>query len=237
MKLGQEWNRHEHIVTQCYKDLEEIGYPKTYGGIGFTAFDTVAVWLRGQRGTMFDMYRNPDKLLKAIELCNVMQTQLSIIQCQVSGNPRVVLFVYRGADGFLNDEQFRKFFWPALLQEIEGILEAGFLPMPFFEGDWTSRLKYFSDLPKQKFPIHFDRIDRQQAKKFLDGNYCFWGNIPASLMEHGTQQEVQADVKELIDTFAGNGGLIIDGALTDDAKPENVQAMVNAVHKYGRLNR
>ena len=43
------------------------------------------------------------------------------------------------------------------------------------------------------------------------------------------------DLKELIDMFAGKGGLIIDsaGAITDNAKPENVVAMVAATHKFG----
>ena len=235
VKVGQEWNRHEHAVSKCYGALEQMGYPKTYGSVGFTAFDTVAIWLRGHRGTMLDMYRNPDKLLAAIEICNAMQTQLSIIQCQVSGNPRVSLFVYRGADGFMSDAQFEKFFWPSLRAEIDTILAAGLTPMPFFEGDFTPRLKYIAELPKGKVPIHFDRVDRDQARRFLAGRNCFWGNIPVSLMEHGTPQQVQDDVKRLIDAFGADCGLIIDsaGAITDDAKPENVAAMVEAVHKYG----
>jgi len=46
----------------------------------------------------------------------------------------------------------------------------------------------------------------------------------------GTPQQVTDDVKELIDTFADNGGLIIDSTLgiPDEAKYENVQAMTEA---------
>lgn len=236
LELGKEWNRHAEVVGAAYEELEEKGYPKSYGSIGFAAFDTVGIWLRGNKGTMIDMYRNPDKLLAAIDICNVQQTQLSIVQCQISGNPRVSLFVYRGADGFMNDEQFEKFFWPSFKQQVDDILAAGFMPMLFFEGDWTSRLKYIAQLPKGKFPLHFDRIDRKATAEALGDDYCFWGNIPVSIMEHGTPEDVEADVKELIDLFAGNGGLIIDsaGAITDHSKPENVATMVEAVHKYGK---
>jgi len=235
-KLGEEWNRHAGVVAGCYAELENLGYPKSYGSVGFTAFDTVSIWLRGIKGTMIDMYRNPDKLLAAIDICAEQQTQLSIIQCQISGNPRVSLFVYRGADGFMNEDQFEKFFWPSFVKQMDDILEAGFMPMPFFEGDWSGRLSYIKQLPKGKFPLHFDRIDREAAAKELGDDFCFWGNIPVSLMEHGTPKDVEDDVKELINLFAGNGGLIIDsaGCLTDHTKPENLVAMIKAAHKYGK---
>ncbi len=39
----------------------------------------------------------------------------------------------------------------------------------------------------------------------------------------------------IIDTFAGNGGLIVDSSmgLPDEAKPENVQALIETVFTYG----
>ena len=67
--------------------------------------------------------------------------------------------------------------------------------------------------------------------RFLQGT----GNVPSTLLITGTPQKVREDVIDLIDTFAGTGGLIIDGAMTipDEAKPENVDAMVATVLDYG----
>jgi uroporphyrinogen-III decarboxylase len=64
---------------------------------------------------------------------------------------------------------------------------------------------------------------------------CFWGNVSASLMCTGTPQEVKDDVKELIDIFGDNGGLIIDSTMgiPDESRPGNVQALTDAVHEYG----
>jgi hypothetical protein len=235
VKVGQEWNRHAAASGACYAELEALGYPKSYGSVAFTGFDTVSLWLRGNRGTMLDMYRQPDKLLAATEICSAMQTQLAIIQCQISGNPRVSLFVYRGAEGFMSDAQFERFFWPTLRAQVQAILEAGCVPMLFLEGDFTPRLKYIAELPRGQVPLHFDRVDRARARQFLAGRNCFWGNIPVSIMEHGTPQQVEEDVRQLIDLFAADCGLIVDsaGCITDDARAENVQAMVEAVHKYG----
>jgi len=51
----------------------------------------------------------------------------------------------------------------------------------------------------------------------------------------GTSQEVKDDVKELIDIFGDNGGLIIDSTMgiPDESRPENVQALTDAVHESG----
>jgi len=107
-------------------------------------------------------------------------------------------------------------------------------PIPLFEGDYTPRLEYLTELPPGKVAGHFDHVDRKKAKKLLGDVMCFWGNVPASLMVAGTPQQVKDDVKELIDIFGDNGGLIIDSTmgLPDESRPENVQALTDAVHKY-----
>ena len=51
-----------------------------------------------------------------------------------------------------------------------------------------------------------------------------------------TQDQVKADVKELIEIFADNGGLIVDASTTGpppESIPENVSAMTDAVFEYG----
>ena len=54
-------------------------------------------------------------------------------------------------------------------------------------------------------------------------------------MVTGTADQVKDDIKQLIDTFGDTGGLIIDAssAIPDEAKPENVTAMLEAVFDYG----
>jgi len=82
-------------------------------------------------------------------------------------------------------------------------------------------------------PIHYDRIDRQQALEIMGDRQCFWGGISSALLSTGTPEQVKEDVRELIDLFGPQGGLIVDGSvgIPDEAKPENVQAMVEAVRE------
>jgi len=69
----------------------------------------------------------------------------------------------------------------------------------------------------------------------LGDRMCLWGNIPSSLLCTGTPEQVKNDVKELIDMFDENGGLIVDSipGIPDEARLENVRVFVDAVHEYG----
>jgi uroporphyrinogen-III decarboxylase len=135
----------------------------------------------------------------------------------------------------MSKKQFEKFYWPSFRSLLLGLVDAGLTPIALFEGDYTSRLEFLQEFPAGKIVGHFDRIDRKKAKKLIGDVMCFWGNIPASLMVSGTPQQVKDDVKELIDIFGDNGGLIIDSinGFPDESKPENVQAVTEAAHEFG----
>ena len=136
----------------------------------------------------------------------------------------------------MSNEQFAEFYWPSLKQVILALIDAGLTPMPFFEGDYTSRLEFLAELPPGKVLGHFDIIDKQKAKEIIGDVICFWGNVPAQMLVTGTPEQVKDYVKELIDIFGDNGGLIVDGAVDGvppESKPENVEAMTQAVFEYG----
>ena len=160
---------------------------------------------------------------------------VSTMLAKQTGINGVFIPMHRGADGFMSDKQFAKFYWPSLKALFLGVIDAGLTPIPLFEGNYTSRLELLKELPPGKVVGHFDKVDRKKAKKLIGDVMCFWGNVPASMMIAGTPQQVKDDVKELIDIFGGNGGLIIDSTvgIPDEARPENVQALTDAVHEFG----
>ena len=235
LKLGQEVTAYNAALSNYTLEMAELGYPFAFSAGARSPFDYLSDFLRGLKGSSLDMYRVPDKLLKAVELLTPVSYQTGIMGAQRSGNPRVFLTLHRGAGGFMSDEQFAKFYWPGLKNVLLALVDAGLTPMPFFEGDYTPRLEYLAELPKGKIVGHFDVIDRQKAKKIIGDTMCFWGNVPAHKLIIGTPEQVKDDVKELIDTFADNGGLIVDASvgIPDEAKPENVAAMIETVFEYG----
>jgi len=218
------------------QEMKDLGYPPTWGAALMPAFDVVSDTFRSLRGSTLDMYRQPDALLAAIAVMQEATIGLLHAAYAVTGIPRQFIPMHKGAGGFMSDEQFGRFYWPTFKALIEECVAAGITPMPLFEGDYTPRLEFLAELPPGKVAAHFDRIDRKKFKEVCGDVLCFWGNVPSSLLVTGTPQQVKDDVKELIDLF-GETGLILDGpgGIPDQARPENVQALAEAVEEYGSL--
>jgi len=234
-KLGEASIASMQAEADYVTEVEELGYPVSYGANFTPPFDLVADFLRGLRGTMVDMYRVPDKLLAAVELYVEPQIEAAIAWAKAVGNPRVFFWLHKGAAGFMSDEHFQKFYWPSMRKVVLALVEAGLTPILHVQGDYTPRLPHLAELPKGKVPIHYDRVDRQKAQKIMGDRQCFWGDVSSALLSTGSTEQVRDDIKELIDIFAPHGGLIVDGSvgIPDEAKPDNIEAMVEAVHRYG----
>jgi hypothetical protein len=214
--------------------LATFGFPNILGGFTKAPFDVVGDTLRGTKGIMLDIYRQPDKLIQAMEALVPLMIRLGIANSQQTGNPLIFIPLHKGADGFLSDEQFKKFYWPTLKEVILGLIEGGCVPFPAAEGGYTSRLKVVQDLPKGKTVWMIDQTDMKDAKETLGKNACLFGNVPSALLNLGTPQEVKDYVKKVIDDAGKGGGLIVaNGAFFDEAKAENVKAMVDAAKEFG----
>ncbi|NQS92315.1 MAG: hypothetical protein HQ574_07890 [Chloroflexi bacterium] len=234
-EFGEQWAAFNVHFEQYESELTAAGYPMTYGGLGFPPFDVLSVFLRGMRGSLTDMIRRPEQVLAAVDFLTERETSMLIAQAEMLNNPRVAIFAYRGTDKFMSQDQFEKFYWPSLRKMIIALVDSGLTPVPYFEDDYTSRLPYLLDLPKGKVPIHYEKVDRKKAREIVGDHNSFWGDIPASLLALGTPEDVQNNVRELIDIFGDTNGLIIDGAveIPDEAKPENIEAVFEAIDLYG----
>ncbi|MFL7871327.1 MAG: uroporphyrinogen decarboxylase family protein, partial [Anaerolineales bacterium] len=115
-----------------------------------------------------------------------------------------------------------------------GLIDNGCIPFPAAEGYWNTRMEVMQDIPKGKTLWMIDQSDMAKVKQTLGQNACLFGNVPSSKLSLGTPQEVEDYVKNLIDTVGQDGGLVIgNGAFFDEAKPENVKAMIDTAKKYG----
>jgi hypothetical protein len=235
LALADEFEAYGAITRQYIESMASLGYPLPWGGITVPAFDCVSDFVRGMQGSMLDLYRHPKKMLSLVEMYTPHTIESGIGMANHAGHKGVYIPMHRGAAGFMSDAQFEEFYWPCLKDLFMGLADAGYTPMPLFEGDYTPRLDYLAQLPPGMIVGHFDKVDRKMAKEKIGDVMCFWGNVPPSLLCTGTPQDVKDDVKELIDIFGDNGGLIIDcsNGIPDEAKPENVQAMTEAVMEYG----
>jgi uroporphyrinogen decarboxylase len=85
-------------------------------------------------------------------------------------------------------------------------------------------------------PIQPDCMDIAQVKEQVAGQICLIGNIDCrALLCDGSEEEVEAVVKETIEIAAPGGGymLMSSNSIHAGVRPENYIAMVRAGHKYG----
>ncbi|MGD9116074.1 MAG: uroporphyrinogen decarboxylase family protein [Dehalococcoidia bacterium] len=210
------------------------GFPVIASGFTKAPFDFVGDTLRGTRGVMLDMYRCPDKLQEAMDRITPLMIKMGVGTAMMNKHPIIFIPLHKGADGFLSDEQFKKFYWPTFRKVMLGLIEQGVVPMPAAEGSWTTRLEVMSDLPKGKTLWMIDNSDIFKAKKTLGKVACLFGNVQSDLLVLGTPQQVKDYVKKIIDECAPGGGFIVsNGAFFDQAKAENVKAMIEFGKEYG----
>ncbi|MFC2038218.1 uroporphyrinogen decarboxylase family protein [Chloroflexota bacterium] len=237
LKIGQAQSKAVAITADFSEEMAGLGFPEAShgGGAGGAPFDTISDFYRGMRGAMTDMFRCPDKLLA---LCDwILKRRLTAARSaspSKRGNPRrVFTALHRGAEGFMSREQFEKFYWPGLKQALLCTIEMDIVPIIFCEGHLDDRLEYFLELPKGKAVCLFEQTDMVRAKDVLKDHICIAGNVPSSLLQVGSPQDVEEYCADLIKVCGKGGGFILSaGSSIDEAKPANIKAMVEAPKKY-----
>jgi len=190
--------------------------------------------LRGSKGGMLDMFRHKDKLLETIDKARLLLNTNVVEGAKLVGCPYVFIPLHWGLDGFMSPDQFNEFYWPSLRQTIHDLIDAEMTPVILWEGDCTTRLEFIGDIPPGKAIYWFERTDLHTTKDVLGDVVCLRGNVPPSLLNTGTVDEVNAYCKDLIEYVGKGGGFILDGAasITDEAPIENIVAMAESVRKY-----
>jgi uroporphyrinogen-III decarboxylase len=202
------------------------------GALTVVPFDVISDFLRGMRGAMIDMFQVPDKLIAAMEKFYPLLLGAAVQGATISGNKHVFIALHRGSDGFMSMKQFEKFYWPYLKQMICDLIDAGLTPMPVFEGIYEQRLDYLRELPAGKIIGHFDRSNLQMLQNKLGDVMCVAAGMPVSLLQTGTVETVRQQTKKAIEIFEGKGLIMASSTVLDEAKPELLQAWVDATREF-----
>lgn len=224
-------------ISKFENEVRNRGYVSGAGGMSGAPFDVLGDTLRGTHAIMMDMYRRPDKILQAVERLVPIMIKRGVKAATASGNPLVTLPLHKGADSFMSDAQFQRFYWPTLKKVILGLIEEGCVPMPFAEGSYNLRLKYLAELPPGRTAWFFDQTDMVKAKEAIGDRICMIGNIPSSLMISAEPRKVEEYCQHLIEKVGKGGGFIMaTGTALDEAKPENLRAMIEYTKKHGKYS-
>jgi hypothetical protein len=225
----------DYLAAYRRKMEERFGIPVAYAGSAFAPFDMIGDTMRGTEGILTDMLERPDELLELVDTVTDIAIEDQIRKSKPTGRPWVWFWLHKGADEFMSDRQYARFYWPSLRRYALALVEAGLTPVLYCEGRYASRLKRLRDVPRGKVVYDFELTDMAEAKRELGDVACIAGNVPNTMLSHGRRQEVVDCVKKLIDDCAAGGGFMIDtAALVDDANPENLAAMFETAETYGR---
>jgi uroporphyrinogen-III decarboxylase len=233
--VGKELAEWTKVIARFSKWAAENGFPAArMGGLAKAPFDTLGDTLRGTKGIIRDLFRQPDKILEAIDVVTTITIEQTIAQANAVGALTVMFPLHKGADGFMSQQQFDKFYWPSLKKFCDALIEQGIIPILFAEGSYETRLDSVNEFPKGAVSWLFDRTDMGKAKKALGDKCCISGNVPVSLLTKATPAEVKGYCRKLIETCGGGGGYVLaGGASVDDGSPENMRAMMEAAQEYG----
>ena len=211
--------------------LAAMGFPMLYAGFGAAPFDTLGDMLRGTRGVLTDLYRCPDKVIKASE--KILELA-QIPDMPLGAPPLVMMPLHKGDDTHISLKQFEKFYWPTFKELLVRMVNEGLIPAPFAEGVYTQRLNHLLELPEKSVLWFFDRTDMHKAKDILGGHSPIKGNVPITLIATGTPEQVKDCCKDLIDYCGKGGGYILcSGTQLDDAREETVRALIDFSKEYG----
>ncbi|HLE17693.1 MAG TPA: uroporphyrinogen decarboxylase family protein [Syntrophales bacterium] len=197
-------------------------------------FDTIGDTLRGTQGIMFDMYRHPAKLMKALDVVADLTIANALKSPQFNSAVMAGYPLHKGADGWMSKKQFDTFYWPSLKKVMDALIKEGLIQRHFAEGGMDTRLESINVFPRGFVTWHFDKTDMFRAKKVLGDNCCIQGNVPSSLTISGSPKDVKEYCRKLIEGCGKGGGFILtSGAVGNGARLENLRAMMEAVREYG----
>lgn len=220
-------NRSIQLQTVC-------GMPQPTTGAFVAPFDVLGDVLRGLRAALMDTYRRPKQVLEACDV--LVDVMVRFALSTADPLKRYPIFVPTHKACFMSPKQFDTFYWPSFKKVLEKLIDAGYTVRAYLEGDWSKHWHHFQELPKGKVLCDIDtQGDIFKAKADFGQYQAIAGGIPESMLILGSPQEVAERTQYLCETVGKGGGFIINGGcnIPYDTKPENFQAMIDAIMKYG----
>lgn len=236
IEAGEYFEKFGKLMGKFGQQSEKNGFPSfpTVNGYTKAPFDAFGDNMRGTQGIMKDMYRQPDKLLKALDVMADLEIESVLTSADFEGCVKMFYALHKGADGWMSQKQFTTFYWPFLKKVLMACINEGLHPTLFVEGSFNTRLEYLTELPKGSLHLWFDQTDIFRAKKILGDRFSIEGNVPSSLLVTGSPKDVKEHCRKLIEVCGVGGGYILGcGASIENPKLENLIAMVEAANEYG----
>lgn len=223
------------VGGQVQRMRDEAGMPSAIAGILKAPLDIIADKLRGYLGLLSDLETQPKKVLAACEALAPHLYQVALNSSDPSGTVPIGHWMHRSCVPFVTPETFNTIHWPTLKPIIQELWAKGRQTLFYAEGNWDHHLDAFAELPDRSIVYHVDQGDIMRCHEALGHKFCLSGGVPNAMLSYGKPDDVRARCREIIEGVAADGGYIMDASaiVQNDARPENIQAMVDATREYG----
>jgi len=206
------------------------GVPTNFDVAIYPPFDLFSL-TRSIQPFFYDLYDCPDLVEAAMRAA--MQDNLNTVQIplRMKRGSSVCIYPMRSSASFISTQFFERFALPYLKEIVDHFHRAGLRCVIHCDGDWTSMLPYFRELPPRSCILELDGLtDIFRAKAVLGDHLCLKGDVPATLLATGSRDDVLEYCHRLIEEVGRQGGFILSSGceVPSDAPLENVRAMIEA---------
>jgi uroporphyrinogen-III decarboxylase len=182
-----------------------------------------------------DLHRIPDKVKAALDVMQPDLIQAGVNTARSSGVAAVWVGGWRSASAMLSPKMWNEFVFPYYLEMVTRLAENDIVSVLHFDHDWTRDLHRLRELPSRKCILNLDGwTDIRRAKETLGDHMAIMGDVPAPLLSTGAPDDIRRYVRDLVRDVGPTGLILCPGCDAPiDAKPENMQAFVEASLEFG----
>jgi len=183
-----------------------------------------------------DMIKSPEWVQDLMEICT--QTCMKFIDEALKRGALPFIGEPVGSASMVSPRHFHQFVAPYLkrlsdhIHKYGGGLPAGLHICGKTKPSWTAMLEAEFDI------WSLDAVDLGEARKAVGHRVALMGNVvPANLLKC-TPEQIDAEVREVCEKMGDMSSFILSSGceVPINTPPENVDALINAARKYGRLD-
>lgn len=206
-----------------------------------TSFFDSAMLAIGVNNSFYMFYDDLPLIEKLMDILLEHQTKVMKAVCDNFGD-QIALVMINDDIGYnsglmIKESMFLDLFPHRMKRLIAPALENDKLVLMHTDGKMDNILPILYDVGiRINHPVEPESNDLADVKKKWAGKMALIGNVHTPLLAYGSQDEIEAQVREYCQTVAPGGGYVLGSStsIMDGVNPENFEAMVRAVHKYGR---
>jgi uroporphyrinogen decarboxylase len=227
-------------MNKRVKEIQEKGIAAIYAALQI--FEP-AWYLRGAENLLMDMIDNEDMAKACLDRMTWVISEMSRKVAETG----VDMIIYGDDVGtqkemMMSPSLWRKWLKPTMRKAIKVAKDVNPDVICYYHSDGViydiipDLLEIGIDVLN---PVQPECMDPVKLKEIYGDRLSFWGTIGTqTTMPFGTPEDVDRQVKLIIETVGKGGGLVIAPThlLEPEVPWENIEAFVNAVKKYGRYN-